>query len=908
MDSWSLQQVEMMRQGGNEQIKRFFRKLEIENSPIKTLYTSKGANHYRERLKEKVGKIMSGEIKSESRIIPHASRHRNTRSQSAIADLIHGAKTPQALNGDKRKSSFEQYHVSFGDGPMGMTISKDFGGRALVSRLVSGGPAEKNGVTVGDHITGVAKKRLDDYDEIMHMIPCLTRPIDIQFTRRIEMHPQHQYVYLHQHLPLTPGAHSHIIEPISPGNVSRSMHGSKSMANLSLNLNNLDLSSPGNGNYRSKARIRTPRVENLGNISESHPDDDHEEGHVRSPDTFVRLVSFRTRSKDLESPTKLNFNDVEPQVVHVSSTEFSQTDQVIERGPAAVVLELKPPSEDNTSPALREESSTKSSQQDSPLFLELSESSTPAPPTPNVAGQVESNSSAASARSTESKDTRSHSVDLCKQIDELLEGGVGGRLSLEDTGSQESPRPDVSRHTSRQSMLGLESPETNKLSDQHVLFSGEGLTRKLTLHTLQNGTPIKVFRNEKWKSAILRRVHRDGSFKVTFRDGSTESHVALQRLAMTTDTLRALSDWHACTRAAESFSDAHLDEAFRAASQDGDGARASLAHSLRLEAERAQAEATEAADGFSSPETSSYANRIRLRSSQSQQSVHSFRVEDLQPGVSEDFFPADDADLDRWINSEEDIGIVEGSASDIDRDRASSFDSVLSDGRAAQKLHTNHLSTNSNTFAAPAPLTLHVTYHEAPLGLRLSTNRSNAASASNTTNNSPMPGHTHNSSKNMASTAVAMSPAARPSRQPEITKVVAGGRSDAEGVLVGDVLVQIEEHRIVDYTHAMRILQECTYPITLQFQRSAASFAGENTQSTKSLVDELLGVHKAPLSLSPPQTKRLSFNRLSNVPVLELCATPNDSPHRPVHSARTDTSAADANTAPKTPVPGMLPL
>jgi len=271
----------MMRQGGNEQIKRFFRKLEIENSPIKTLYTSKGANHYRERLKEKVGKIMSGEIKSESRITPHASRHRNTKSQSAIADLIHGAKTPQALNGDKRKSSFEQYHVSFGEGPMGMTISKDFGGRALVSRLVSGGPAEKNGVSVGDHITGVAKKRLDDYDEIMHMIPCLTRPIDIQFTRRIEVHPQHQHAYLHQHLPLTPGAHtSHIIEPISPGNVSRSMHGSKSMANLSLNLNNLDLSSPSNGHYRSKARIRTPRADkaNLGNISESHPDDDLEEG------------------------------------------------------------------------------------------------------------------------------------------------------------------------------------------------------------------------------------------------------------------------------------------------------------------------------------------------------------------------------------------------------------------------------------------------------------------------------------------------------------------------------------------------------------------------------------------------------------------------------------------------------
>ena len=140
----------MMRQGGNEQIKRFFRKLEIENSPVKTLYCSKGANHYRERLKEKVGKIMSGELKSESRVIPHSSRHRNTRSQSAIAELmLNGARSePGSLNGDKRKSSFEQYHVSFGDGPMGMTISKDFGGRALVSKLVTGGPAERSGVGI----------------------------------------------------------------------------------------------------------------------------------------------------------------------------------------------------------------------------------------------------------------------------------------------------------------------------------------------------------------------------------------------------------------------------------------------------------------------------------------------------------------------------------------------------------------------------------------------------------------------------------------------------------------------------------------------------------------------------------------------------------------------------------------
>ena len=48
-----------MRQGGNGQIRDFFRKLDIENTPIVTLYSTKGATHYREKLKERVDKIMS---------------------------------------------------------------------------------------------------------------------------------------------------------------------------------------------------------------------------------------------------------------------------------------------------------------------------------------------------------------------------------------------------------------------------------------------------------------------------------------------------------------------------------------------------------------------------------------------------------------------------------------------------------------------------------------------------------------------------------------------------------------------------------------------------------------------------------------------------------------------------------
>ena len=47
----------MMRQGGNGQIREFYKKLQIENSPITILYSTKGADHYRDRLRERADKV-----------------------------------------------------------------------------------------------------------------------------------------------------------------------------------------------------------------------------------------------------------------------------------------------------------------------------------------------------------------------------------------------------------------------------------------------------------------------------------------------------------------------------------------------------------------------------------------------------------------------------------------------------------------------------------------------------------------------------------------------------------------------------------------------------------------------------------------------------------------------------------
>ncbi len=54
----------MMEEGGNGQLKDFFAQLNISGSSLDKLYLSKGAGHYRLRLKERVQKILSGELNS----------------------------------------------------------------------------------------------------------------------------------------------------------------------------------------------------------------------------------------------------------------------------------------------------------------------------------------------------------------------------------------------------------------------------------------------------------------------------------------------------------------------------------------------------------------------------------------------------------------------------------------------------------------------------------------------------------------------------------------------------------------------------------------------------------------------------------------------------------------------------
>jgi len=181
MDTWSQQQIEMMRQGGNTQIRDFFKRLQIENSPITTLYSTKGATHYRSKLKERVQKVLSGEISSDRKNQMNTTTYATpTKTPTKTKEIAN------KIDNKKVKESIITQHIVFGPGSMGMTITKDYKGGAVVSKLVPQGAAQEKGVKLGDAVIGVAGKALQDFDEIMHMIPCMIRPLQLTFARVIK--------------------------------------------------------------------------------------------------------------------------------------------------------------------------------------------------------------------------------------------------------------------------------------------------------------------------------------------------------------------------------------------------------------------------------------------------------------------------------------------------------------------------------------------------------------------------------------------------------------------------------------------------------------------------------------------------------------------------------------------------
>lgn len=49
---------------------------------------------------------------------------------------------------------------------------------------------------------------------------------------------------------------------------------------------------------------------------------------------------------------------------------------------------------------------------------------------------------------------------------------------------------------------------------------------------------VKVSRKNKWKTAIIKKIHRNGTYKVLYKkDGLTESKIPIERLGLTNSSL-----------------------------------------------------------------------------------------------------------------------------------------------------------------------------------------------------------------------------------------------------------------------------------------------------------------------------------------------------------------------------------
>lgn len=180
----------MMRQGGNGQIKRYFRKMEIDQSTIYTLYASKVSDHYRQLLKERVGKVLSGEILATRRLTRKVDR-------SASDTALRRASEDNYYR-DRVGSSLEAHDVVFSTGPMGMTIANDHMHRAVVSKVVIDGPADHAGVLVGDCITSIDGISTEDYEHVMQLIINGPRPISLRFSRLVRQTQQRQQQHQRQ--------------------------------------------------------------------------------------------------------------------------------------------------------------------------------------------------------------------------------------------------------------------------------------------------------------------------------------------------------------------------------------------------------------------------------------------------------------------------------------------------------------------------------------------------------------------------------------------------------------------------------------------------------------------------------------------------------------------------------------
>lgn len=147
MDTWTPKQVEMLRQGGNARLRKFFAR-NVHNGPLTTRYLSHNAGIYRDTLSQYV--------------------------EGLIKQREHSSNSGQ-----------NYFDVKVPEGPIGLTLIKNAKGQAIVSNVVDNGIAHQGGVGVSDQVVGVLGMSLEKYEDIMELLVSSSRPLTITFRRRV---------------------------------------------------------------------------------------------------------------------------------------------------------------------------------------------------------------------------------------------------------------------------------------------------------------------------------------------------------------------------------------------------------------------------------------------------------------------------------------------------------------------------------------------------------------------------------------------------------------------------------------------------------------------------------------------------------------------------------------------------
>eukprot|EP01038_Epipyxis_sp_PR26KG_P007903 gene7903-10728_t len=491
MDSWSIQQIEMMRQGGNDQIRKFFAKLEIENSPIQILYCTKGANHYRERLKERVDKIMSGEIIPEKRIIKKS--------------VIHNSSGTNKKKSDNNNSLNETNFVAeFDDGPMGMTLTKDGKDRASVSRLVPAGQAQAKDVKIGDFVVGIAGKTMNNYDEIMHMIPCMPRPVKIKFLRVLSSNNNTQKSSISSSIS-SPDLVQHNNDSIQ-NNHSKSLTPSTSLHKHLITANSRNDSSP----IITTGITASPTV-GLDKLVLNHV-------------IINQTATIGIKKKKPKSEHDDNSDDDSD-----NNNNNNNNNNTQQRSPPATtkvtISSLRKRSKDHTNDNSIGLSIQNNNSHDNNSFRASSASN--GDNNINMIEQI----NAVLNENNDKNDKIKNAFDL--NTDDLKASPNHNHSKSYDNNSDNN-NSNINANISSeiQAITDNDDEEDGDIEDE----DDEDNEEKFVIEV---GTIIKVLRKNKWKTAVVRRAHQDGTFKVLFRDGTTESHVPITRMAITNSIIEA---------------------------------------------------------------------------------------------------------------------------------------------------------------------------------------------------------------------------------------------------------------------------------------------------------------------------------------------------------------------------------